>query len=108
MADSSNLTTEAVDTFTEYLKDISLSPLNQPGTNTWHQKTQTVLARFADTVIKIAASSLLSKDVDIKTMTNEELANAMQRHVTFRGGARLPNSAWSMMLEASSRLRNCK
>lgn len=110
MVDDRNKTT--IDVFTEYLKDISINPLSEPGTNPWEQKVKTVLARFADTVVGIAASSLVNKDTDIKAMTNEELANAMQRHVTFRSGgnteAKLPNSAWSMMLEAAARLKGGK
>ncbi len=96
-----------VDEFAGYVDDICSNKSVD-----WHTKLKTVLARFADTAVGIAASSLLNKDTVIKDMSNKELADAMQRHVRFRSGgkteAKLPNSAWSMMLEASERLREVK
>src|SRR5882672_5745574 len=96
-----------IDEFVGYIVDIcSDKDIN------WELKLKTVLARFADTAVGVAASSLVNKDTIIKNMNNKELADAMQRHVRFRSGgkteAKLPNSAWSMMLEAAERLREVK
>src|SRR5258706_15104539 len=96
-----------IDEFAGYINDICSNKSVD-----WEPKLKTVLARFADTAVGVAASSLLNKDTAIKDMNNKELADAMQRHVRFRSGgkteAKLPNSAWSMMLEASERLREVK
>ncbi len=96
-----------IDEFAGYLTDIYTHV--RPVDPLWEQKVKTVLARFADTAVGVAASSLLNKDTVIKDMDNKELADAMQRHVRFRSGgkteAKLPNSAWSMMLEAAERLK---
>jgi|SRR5882672_5913295 len=96
-----------IDEFAGYINDICSNKSVD-----WELKLKTVLARFADTAVGIAASSLVNKDTVIKDLSDGELADAMQRHVRFRSGgkteAKLPNSAWSMMLEAAERLREVK
>ena len=97
-----------IDEFIEYLKDINKKYFNDQEINIWEQKTRFMLNRLSDTAVRVASTSLLNKDIVIKDMSNEALAEAMQRHVAFRSGgkaeAQIPNSAWSMMLEAAKRL----
>ena len=91
---------ETIAEFCIYVRDIcSQSPEEQGN------RLETVMARFADTSVRIASSKLVPTDVVIAAWTNEELAEQMQRHVAFRSsGGRLTNSAWDMMLEAAKRL----
>lgn len=93
---------ETITEFCAYVRDVCSQPSEQQG-----KRLETVMARFGDTSVRIAASKLLPTDSIIGAMSNEELAEAMQRHVTFRrsAGLQLPNGAWDMMLEAAKRLR---
>jgi hypothetical protein len=91
---------ELIVEFGAYVRDILAQPVEQQG-----NRLETVLARYADSSVRLAASSLLPTDVDLAAATNDEIAEHMQRHVVFRGGSRMENSAWSMMLEAAKRLR---
>lgn len=106
-----------IDEFIGYIVDIC-SQTNENdlegaiGSPKFNQKLKVVLERLADTSVRVASSKLLNKDIDIKSMSNEELADAMQKHVTFRSSgkteSKLPNSAWSMLLEAAVRLKALK
>lgn len=86
--------------FQAYVNDI----FTQPEADRQY-KLADVLARLADTAVRVAASSLVPMDADIAAWSDLELAEHMSGHVVWRGGARLPNSAWHMMLEAAKRLR---
>lgn len=85
--------------FVVYVRDICSQPPEAQG-----NRLETVMARFANSSVRLAASSLLSLDVELEKLSDAELADKMRRHVTFRDGVRLPNGAWSMMVEAANRL----
>jgi hypothetical protein len=99
-----------IDAFIGYIEDICKVEPALSTQSEFQQKLRTVLSRFADTSVRVAASSSINKDVVIANWTDQELADAMQRHVAFRSPTagtvnKIPNSAWSMMLEAAKRLR---
>jgi hypothetical protein len=91
---------ELIVEFGAYVRDVLAQPVEQQG-----NKLETVLAQYAASSVRLAASSLLPADVDLAAATNDEIAEHMQRHVVFRGGSRMENSAWTLMLEAAKRLR---
>lgn len=97
MQTQSQLITE----FCGYVRDICAQPVEQQG-----KRLETVMARFADGSVRIAASSLVPLDVDLAADTDAALADRMQCHVGFRNGSALINSAWAMMVEAAKRLRD--
>lgn len=90
---------ELISEFSGYVRDICSQPLATQG-----DRLETVMARFADSAVRIAASSLVPVDIELAADTDAQLAERMQRHVRFRGGTKLTNSAWAMMLEAAKRL----
>lgn len=90
---------EMLGEFYGYVTDI----FTQPETERPH-KLKDTLGRLADSAVRIAASTLIPIEADVAAWSDEELAEAMKHHVVSRGGARLPNSAWTMMLEAAKRL----
>jgi hypothetical protein len=85
--------------FKVYVVDVFTQPEAVRG-----PKLDAILEKLAGQAVQIAASQLISQDEDIKTWSDADLARHMREHVTFRGGNRLKNSAWAMMLEASDRL----
>lgn len=100
---------ETISEFCGYVRDVCSQPPEVQG-----NRLETVLARLMDTAVRIASSSLTPKDTVIAALSDEQLAEAMQQHVTFRSGryaisaedgVYLQNGAWSMMLEAAKRLR---
>lgn len=93
---------ELITEFCGYVRDICGQPAEEQG-----NRLETVLARFADSSIRVAASTVVPADLEIPTLSNDGLAELMHRHVSFRrsAGLQLPNGAWDMMLEAAKRLR---
>ena len=85
---------ETLTEFCLYVRDICSQSAEEQG-----NRLETVLARLMDTAVRIAASQLVPIEADIAAWSDEELAEAMRRHVVFRDGVRLKNSAWHMMIE---------
>lgn len=88
--------------FSNYVRDIFQ---NAPETER-DQKLATVLARFEDSSVRKAASTMLEIDVDCSSWTDAELANRLVQHVAFRGWKESMLPAHCMMLEAGRRLQS--
>lgn len=92
---------DLVSEFANYIRDIfaNAPPSEQD------RKLEAVLARFEDSAVRKAASSMLKLDVDSDSWPNEELAERMMRHVSFRAASENMLPAHCMMLSAAKRLR---